>query len=212
MTPTAGTDAGARPRVEGDREQEILDATLDVLAEVGYDRLTMDAVAAAARASKATLYRRWSTKAALVIDAMTSQKVAHPAADTGNLRDDLIGTFCGMGGVTDPRQMAILASVITAIGRDQEFAEAFRRDFIGPKAAATLSIFVRAKERGEVKDDVDLDIVVPALPGIVLHRTFLLGQPPTADCIERIVDQIILPAVSPGPTTTTATTTQKDNS
>ena len=71
MTPQqAAAVAAARPRVEGDREQEILQATLDVLADVGYDRLTMDAVAHAAKASKATLYRRWSTKAALVIDAI----------------------------------------------------------------------------------------------------------------------------------------------
>ena len=63
-----------RPRVEGDREQEILDATLDVLAEVGYDRLTMDAVATAARASKATLYRRWNSKVSLIIEALLSQK------------------------------------------------------------------------------------------------------------------------------------------
>src|SRR6478672_9467119 len=104
MTPTVGTSASevvSRPRVEGDRELEIFDAALDVLADVGYDRLTMDAVAAAARASKATLYRRWSSKAALVIDALLSQKAPHEPADTGNLRDDLLATFCGMGGLTD---------------------------------------------------------------------------------------------------------------
>ena len=55
--------ASTRPRVEGDREDEILDATLTLLFEVGYDRLTIDAVARRARASKATLYRRWDTKA-----------------------------------------------------------------------------------------------------------------------------------------------------
>src|ERR1700759_5179485 len=61
-----------RPRVEGGREEEILDATVAVVAELGYDRLTMDAVATAAKASKATLYRRWSTKAELVVDAVSS--------------------------------------------------------------------------------------------------------------------------------------------
>ena len=66
----------SRPRVEGDREQEILDATLEVLADVGYDRLTMDAVAARAKASKATLYRRWNNKVSLVIDALAAQKGA----------------------------------------------------------------------------------------------------------------------------------------
>ncbi|GAA0977383.1 putative HTH-type transcriptional regulator [Nocardioides aquaticus] len=203
MTASSGStasEAGQRPRVEGDREQEILDATLDVLADVGYDRLTMDAVASTARASKATLYRRWTSKAVLVIDALKSQKEPQTAPDTGTLRGDLLGMFCGMGGLTDQRQTTILASVITAIGRDQDFAEAFRRDFIGPKAELSLKVFTRARDRGEIRDDVDLDIVTAALPGIVLHRQFLLGETPDATAIERVVDQIILPAVAVGPT------------
>lgn len=204
MSPTHATPADqpgevpTRPRVEGEREQEVLDATIDILAEVGYDRLTMDAVAARAKASKATLYRRWNGKAQLVIDALSSQKEPMTAPDTGSLRGDLLGAFCGMGGLTDGRQIAILGSVITAISRDAEFAEAFRRDFIGPKKALSTEMFRRAQERGEIKDDLDLDLVSAALPGIVLHRTFLLGDPPTNELITKVVDQIILPAVTRG--------------
>ena len=200
MTPTPGTEAhaeaGTRPRVEGDREQEILDATLDVLADVGYDRLTMDAVAASARASKATLYRRWSTKPALVIDALLSQKDPVALPDTGTLRGDLLSTYCGMGGLTDTRQIAILASVMTAIARDADFAEAFHRDFIGPKQQLTNQIFDRAKARGEISPEVDVALIAPALPGIVLHRQFLMGQAPDTDYIAQVLDQIILPAVA----------------
>lgn len=198
---SAATEAGTRPRVEGDREQEILDATLDVLADVGYDRLTMDAVATAARASKATLYRRWSTKAALVIDSLCSMKEPHRLPDTGTLRGDLLDMFCGMGGLTDERQMAVLGSVITAIGRDQDFALAFREQFIGPKAEMGLVVWERARARGEIADGADLDLIVPALPGIVLHRAFLLGEEPTPEFIERVIDQLILPAVRPAPMT-----------
>ncbi len=199
MSPKRALQAAAdqlRPRVEGDREQEILDAALDVLAEAGYDRLTMDAVAARAKASKATLYRRWNGKAALVIDALISQKEAPSLPDTGSLRGDLIGAFCGMGGMTDARQMALLGSVITAISRDAEFAEAFRRDFIGPKAAINTAIFERARARGEIRDDIDLDILGPALPGILLHRLFLLGEFPTEELITAVIDQVIIPAAA----------------
>jgi AcrR family transcriptional regulator len=199
MSPTAAAqDAQTRPRVEGEREQEILDSTIDILAEVGYDRLTMDAVATRAKASKATLYRRWNGKAQLVIDALTSQKEPMSLPDTGSLRGDLLGAFCGMGGLTDGNQMAILGSVITAIARDAEFAEAFRRDFIGPKKALTSEMYRRAQERGEIRDDVDLDLISAALPGIVLHRAFLLGDPPTEELIAKVVDQLILPAVTRG--------------
>lgn len=185
-----------RPRVEGDRELEILGATLEVLAEEGYDRLTMDAVSSRAKVSKATLYRRWKNKPNLVIDALLSQNEPIVGADTGSLRGDLLGTFCGMGGLTDTTQLAILGSVVTAISRDADFALQFRQKFIAPKAAITRGIFERAKERGEIAPDVDLDVIVPALPGIVLHRLFLLGEPPTREVIARVVDHVILPAVS----------------
>ncbi|HWI43970.1 MAG TPA: TetR/AcrR family transcriptional regulator [Nocardioides sp.] len=203
MSPRALRDAAAavvcRPRVEGDREQEIFDATCAVLAEVGYDRLTMDAVATQAKASKATLYRRWNGKADLVIDALVSQKEPLRAVpDTGSLRGDLIDTFCSHGGLTDETQLAILGSVITAISRDAEFAAAFRERFIGPKVAVAREIYERALARGEVRPDIDLDIITAALPGIVLHRQFLLGELPTTDLITRVIDQVILPAVTRG--------------
>lgn len=194
MTPSETTVP--RPRVEGDREQQILDATLQVLGDMGYDRLTMDAVATRARASKATLYRRWNGKVSLVIDALLSVKSTPTAPDTGSLRGDLLESFCGEGGLTDERSVATFASVITAISRDREFAEAFRQDVIGPKSAVSRSIFERARERGEIPASADLDLLAPALAGIVLHRLFLLGEQPDRALITRVIDQIILPAAT----------------
>ncbi|NYI43520.1 AcrR family transcriptional regulator [Nocardioides aromaticivorans] len=192
-------EAPARPRVEGDREQEILDAAIAVLVDAGYDRLTMDAVATKAKASKATLYRKWDGKADLVIDALMSQKTPlETPPDTGSLRGDLLSMYCGHGGLTDEHQTALLGSVVTAIGRDPEFAAAFRDRFIAPKVEVGRVVYERARQRGELRDDVDLDILTAALPGIVLHRGFLLGDPPTQDLIARVVDQVILPAATRG--------------
>jgi AcrR family transcriptional regulator len=196
MTPTSDDAQATRPRVEGDREREILDATLDVLADVGYDRLTMDAVASRAKASKATLYRRWSTKQALVVDSVCSQKSSAPVPDTGSLRGDLVALHCALGGFRDPRNLAVMAAVITAMARDEEFAETYRRDFIGPKVAASRAIFERARARGEIAEGVDVSLLAPALPGIVLHRVFLLGEEATPEIIARVIDQIIIPAAT----------------
>lgn len=189
-----------RPRVEGDREREILEAALGILTEVGYDRLTMDAVAARAKASKATLYRRWSTKANLVIDALHHEKgpvEQHELPDTGSLRGDLQAAFCGLGGLDDPDAVARFSAVVTAITRDPEFAEAFRRDVIAPKLEASKPIWERARARGEIRDDLDLELLEPALVGIVLHRVFVMGQLPDEDLVTRVIDQIILPAATP---------------
>ena len=195
----------ARPRVEGDRELEILEATREVLADVGYDRLTMDAVATRARASKATLYRRWNDKVSLVIDALLAAKAMPEVADSGNLRDDLISSYCGVGGLTDRKSLGTFASIITAISRDEAFAAAFRDQVIGPKARLTRAIFERARDRGEIPADADLDLLAPALAGIVLHRTYLLGEVPDRALVTRVIDQIILPAATcscaPAPTT-----------
>jgi AcrR family transcriptional regulator len=208
MTPSAES-ATQRPRVEGDREQEILDATLVVLAEVGYDRLTMDAVATRAKASKATLYRRWNNKVSLVIESLLSTKDTPELPDTGSLRGDLMGVFCGMGGLVDPNTVSTFASVLTAISRDADFAEAFRREVIGPKIALSRSIWARARQRGELRDDIDIALFEPALAGIVLHRVFIMGEQPDADLITRVIDQIILPAATREPASTQ--TTQKED-
>ena len=197
MTPT---ETGTRPRVEGERELEIFEATLQVLDEVGYDLLTMDAVASRAKASKATLYRRWRGKPELVVAAIMSHKGESVVPDTGSLRGDLLEAYCGGdGGLNDPLAKSVLSAVVTAMGRDPEFAEVYRRDFIGPKVASSRAIYERARERGEVHPDVDLTVLAPALAGIVLHRAFLLGETVTPELVGRVLDEVILPAALHGP-------------
>jgi len=188
-----------RPRVEGPREAEILEAALAVLGEVGYDRFNMDAVAQKAKASKATLYRRWNGKVQLVIDALQHDHRQHHfteqgMVDTGSLRGDLIEAFCGHGGLTDKPEVDAFGAILTAIARDAEFAEAFRNQVLAPKLAGSKALFERAKERGEIRADVDIELLAPALAGIVLHRFFLVGERPTKALIESVIDQIILPA------------------
>ena len=191
----------ARPRVEGDREGEILDATLELLLDAGYDRLTMDAVAARARASKATLYRRWSTKASLVVDALIRSKHSPELGDpdTGSLRGDLLAQACGPGGFSEKNATRVLAAVITALHTDDEFATEFRGRFLAPKVELSTRIYARAKQRGEIRDDVDLGVLAPAMAGILLHRVFLLGLPLDDDTIRTVVDQIIVPAATGRP-------------
>jgi AcrR family transcriptional regulator len=196
--PPPPSTATVRPRVEGDRELEILDAALDVLADVGYDRMTMDAIATRAHASKATLYRRWHDKCSLVIDALKLEKGPTDLPDTGNFRDDLRSVFCGLGGITDQRTVSIFNSTITALNRDEEFAREFRERVIGPKLAVSRQIYERALERGEVREDLDVDLFVPALAGIILHRIYVLGETPTQELVERVIDEIILPAATTG--------------
>jgi AcrR family transcriptional regulator len=159
-------------------------------------------VATKAKASKATLYRRWNGKVQLVIDAMNHGH-HHPepppeVPDTGTLRGDLLSAYCGQGGLTDKPEVAAFGAILTAIMRDADFAEAFRSQVLAPKLEASRELFARAQARGEIPAHVDIDLLAPALAGIVLHRLFLVGDVPTPDLIQKVVDQIILPAATAG--------------
>jgi AcrR family transcriptional regulator len=168
-----------------------------MLVENGYDRLTMDAVAKRARASKATLYRRWQTKSSLVVDAVIRAKSMHaqPLPDTGSLRGDLRAMFCA-NMVTTSETTSVLGVVITALQTDPEFAGDFRSRFLQPKTHASMEIYRRAAERGELAPGVDPSLLGPAFAGILLHRRFLLGEDITPDLVDRVLDQIILPAAT----------------
>lgn len=201
-----GARTFCRPRVEGEREGEVLDATLGLLLEVGYDRLTMDAVASRAKASKATLYRRWAGKHSLVVDALMRSKKSPETADvdTGSLRGDLVATYCGPGGFAGKDNAALLAAIITALHTDDEFAAEFRARFLAPKIEVSRRIYARAEQRGEIAPGIDLDLLTPALAGILLHRVFLLGLPVEKKTVERVIDQIILPAATGRPYSSTS--------
>ena len=191
----------ARPRVVGPREDEILDATLTLLGEVGYDRLTMDAVASSARAGKATLYRRWPSKGALVVDALERSARCHRAElpDTGSLRGDLFAGACGRGGLTDDQPVSLMASLFTAMQHDPELREAFEQRIVHPQREAIRTLLVKGQQRGEVCEHADLDLLLDILPAMAVLQVFLHGRPPDADLMARIIDGVVLPAARNAP-------------
>ncbi len=192
-TPSQGT----RPRVTGEREQEILRDAFDVLREVGYDKLTIDTVAARARASKATLYRRWPSKAALVVETMACLDGTPDVPDTGSLRGDLVA-LAGhkKDGVFGNDAAEVIFGLATAMHRDDELREAFVAEFIEPKQDCFRTILRRAHDRGEVADGVDLELVGQIIPALMLFRMSLGGGLEAPDRLAvRIVDEVVLPAV-----------------
>jgi AcrR family transcriptional regulator len=186
----------SRPRVVGDREVQILQAAIDVLRDVGYDRLTFDAVAAAGRASKATLYRRWPHKRDLIVDAvgLFMGCPAEQDPETGSLRSDLLAQACAVGGIDDEAVVETWAALLPVIHRDRQLAEGLRTRFVEPKIAAGLSVFRSAQARGEIGKDADLDTLVTVLPALSFHEAMLSGQRPGAERIAQLVDTVVLPA------------------
>lgn len=195
-TATSTDEAGRpRPRVEGEREREILARTLGCLVELGYDRLTFDAVATSAKASKATLYRRWPSKIDLVVEALQLMMgvEADRYPDTGSLRGDLIAQACAKGGLSDDKPLRIFASLLNAAQRDAELHEALVTRLIRPKMAAARTVFDAAQRRGEIGPDADLDLLATLLPALSMHEAMLTNAHPSPDRLITLVDNVVLP-------------------
>jgi len=188
-----------RPRDET-RDTAILEATIAVLSEVGYDRLTIDAVAAKAKASKATVYRRWPNKAALVVDAMAVLKPELAPGeeapclfpDTGTLRGDLMGGLQKIATKLSTNEGKLMAAVMTAATRDPELATAMRGNQ-EEKQRSCHTVVARAVQRGELADDSGADLLFEVVPALMYNRLLIVGEPYDDAFLTRVVDDVALP-------------------
>lgn len=186
----------SRSRLRPDREDELFATVLDLLREVGYEALTVDAVAARARTSKATLYRRWSGKPHLVVAALRHHKpLSLQDVDTGSLRADLVETARRIGGVA-VEGSALMAAVAHAAHTSDELAQAQRDVLMQPDTDAINGMLDRAVDRGEVAADTPALAYCPQLfVSAVLARPLLEGEHAGVDYLVRYVDAVVLPSL-----------------
>ena len=179
------------------RSQAILDATIELLAEVGYDRMTMDTVALRARASKATIYRHWPDKTALVLEALRRRGALVPElADTGSLRGDLelyvresVAATAGIDG-------RLVVGLLAVASRDPELASVLAQQLHEEQLPGIAALVDRARERGEVRRDVDPLVISEALPGTLIIHLLVLGLPGDETFIGRLVDDVLIPVLT----------------
>lgn len=187
--------AGRRSRVSADRAAELFALVLDHLTDVGYDAFSVEAVAARARMSKATIYRQWGGKPELVVAAVRSLGTLDVGAiDTGGLLGDLksyIGRFHEMA-VVDRRMNRALTH---AVHRDPRLLAAVRQTVVEPGVAALNAILSRAVARGEVAADCEaLPYVNYMLMG-TLGGESILGEDLDAGFLDGYIDHVIAPAL-----------------
>ncbi|MWV49598.1 TetR family transcriptional regulator [Rathayibacter sp. VKM Ac-2803] len=199
--PTIDSGAPARPgrRRDPSRDLEILTAALDVLAETGYDGMTIDMVAARARAGKATLYRRWDSKAELVVEALACMKGADlteaALPDTGTLRGDLVAMIKPRTMEDAERKLQIMAGVVAMISKAPDLSDAVRAAIVEPRARANSFLLRRAIARGEIAPDIDVELIALISPSMVAYRVLLLREPIDRDYLVSLIDEIVMPAV-----------------
>ncbi len=180
------------------RDPEILECALDVLAEVGYDGMTIDMVAARAKAGKATLYRRWSSKPELVLDAVACLKSSEldlaALPDTGTLRGDLVAMIKTPSIRDGERKLKVMAGIVSMIARNPELAAAAQDALVQPRAAVNRILFQRAIDRGEIPADADIERLSMIGQALVAYRVLMLGKPVDREFLIANIDGVILPA------------------
>src|SRR4051812_48327200 len=193
----AETATTRRSRITPERQAELYEAVLDLLREVGYDSLTMDAVAARTRSSKATLYRQWGGKAELVVKAIRHHKPVDMAnVDTGSLRGD----FQALATRSDDCQMeqdsALMRAVGTAVHSNPDLLAALREWLVEPELEEMRHVVQRAVDRGEVRaDNPAIGYVLHMIIGAFVARTMIDDEPPTQAFLASYIDAVVLPAL-----------------
>ncbi|OBF33418.1 TetR family transcriptional regulator [Mycolicibacterium peregrinum] len=176
-----------------EREQAVLAATAELLAERGYQALTMDAVAARAGASKATIYRRWPNKAQLVRATLDAADAARNAAmpDTGQLRSDLFAVMDAVAAeVADPLTR-VTAELATLMRHDAQLAEALREHLAKEELSPFHDALQRAIARGDLAAGVDVELVHDVAEAMIL-RQIHLDLPIDAAFSARLIDDVLL--------------------
>jgi AcrR family transcriptional regulator len=188
----SGRPRGARALA---REEAILEAALSLVMEVGYDRLSMDALAERAHAGKATIYRHWSGKAEVVVEAIRRRKCdsAVTPLDTGSLRGDLVAAFDCMNATMSADESALLVGVLSAMHKDHELADLMRTQVIDTKKDLMIEIVERAVARGELTPDTDSTVANEVVSAVFFNRLVISGEPIDDPFIAHVVDDIVLP-------------------
>ena len=184
------------------RDLAILDAVLDVLAEQGYNGMSMDAVASRAKAGKATVYRRWPSKAHLVHDAivrMAQQDVdLDSLPDTGSLRGDIVA-------LTRPdafgeRRLKVIAGLTSMLASDRTgLGAAAYTASVAVWVAANRVALERAVDRGEIAASADLALLSRLIPSMCMYRVAVERIALDPDFTYGLIDRVLLPAVDLDP-------------
>ena len=179
------------------RDLAILKAALELVAEQGYDCVTMDAIALRAHAGKATLYRRWKSKPYLMAEAITFMMPCEQKIDTQRCRDNLRDYLCELlsiyFGIKDVVRQKVMLSIATAISRDKSLSDAIHLDCITNQT----DIFSDAIEctLNNKLDKRQLKLLADVGPALLFYQLLITGKPIKMEYVEHIVDNLIIPLI-----------------
>ncbi|SFX01841.1 TetR/AcrR family transcriptional regulator [Streptomyces atratus] len=187
--PTVNRRPGRGPRAA----EAIFDTTLRHLAERGYARLTIEAVAQESGVNKTTIYRWWPSKPALLRAALIHARVLDiDIPDTGSLRGDLIALTEQITRLlTDGRTEPVARAMTAGTGLPDDELAALTRDFFADRFSREQPVFIRAAARGELPADTDPMLLLDLIAGAVWMRVLLRREPVPPDFARDVVDAVL---------------------
>lgn len=177
-----------RPR-SPDIDQRILDAAYALLAQGGYAHMSIDAVAGEAGVAKPTIYLRYPDKAALATAAISAHQLRETVVETGETHTDLAAYLRLFR--ADVARVSLMGSVIAEEHETPELLDLFRRSIIQPRRLRLRAILDRARARGEIAPDADIDAAVTLLAG-AHYAQYLAGELFPSDWAERMVTTVLI--------------------
>jgi AcrR family transcriptional regulator len=195
--PSGAAEDPCRRQRGAPRASAIRRAALELLVEVGYDRMSMDAVAARAHASKATIYRRWPGKRELVLDAVRARAPDQTVLpDTGSLRGDIIATLRAMADGLAAEDVALMAGVLRAMRSTPELADCMRTHVVEAKRHIGRTLVERAVARGELSPSAHPDLLHEVAPALLFFRLLVTGLPVDDAFLAHIADDVLIPLLT----------------
>lgn len=179
-----------RPR-NVETHSSILAASYELLLESGFGTVTVEKIAERAQVSKATIYKWWPNKAAVVMDGFLSAAAARlPVPDTGTVFQDILEHATNMARFMTSREGSILLEIIGEGQVDSALAEAFRTRYIQPRRQEVRDMLDRAVQRGELKKSLDIALLTDLLYGPIFYRLLVTGDRIDEDYVEQLVTHV----------------------
>ncbi|MEK4104274.1 MULTISPECIES: TetR/AcrR family transcriptional regulator [Paenibacillus] len=176
-----------RPR-NVETEKSILTASYDLLLENGFGAVTVEKIADRAKVSKATIYKWWPNKAAVVMDGFLSSAADRlPVPDTGSVFDDILMHATNLSRFLISREGKIITEIIGEGQMDSGLAEAYRTRYFQPRRLEARLLMERGVQRGELKDNLDIEVVTDLIYGPIFYRLLVTGQPIDDAYVQQLV-------------------------
>lgn len=186
-----GTPAPRRGRPRDDRlEQAIVGATIALLGELGYDELTIEAVATRSKVGRPTVYRRWPTKIELVVDAVLRTAPSMTVVRSNDPLADFTGLVTKLVAEMTSSSIGRTVLALTARSDDDTLKEKFAEHYLRPRRNALLDILDDAARQGDLRGDLDLEVLLDLILGAASYQWFTNGQPVDTASTRRIVTTV----------------------